>query len=87
MYLSIVHEWNNCNVDPENRWLLEQWLLFVKEREQLDRNESELRIEANDLELQNEHSRIQNMLRQRTIMSTNFDKADIEVTPLCNISF
>jgi hypothetical protein len=53
--------------------------LFVKEREQLDRKESDFRLEAKDLELQNEHSRIQTLLRQRTMLSTNFDKEDIEV--------
>uniref|UniRef100_A0A914WZ52 BMERB domain-containing protein n=1 Tax=Plectus sambesii TaxID=2011161 RepID=A0A914WZ52_9BILA len=64
--------------EPENRWVLEQWLLFVNEREQLDRLETDLSLRAQEVELENKHSMLQTQLKAQMTNVHQTSKDDIE---------
>ncbi len=50
--------------DPDNKFALDQWLALVNERNQLEEYESDLNLRRRELELEQEHSRLQNELRE-----------------------
>ena len=51
--------------------MLDQWLIFVEEREQLDRTEIDLKLRAREVELENRHGQLQAKLKQLISQDTS----------------
>ncbi|VDM29164.1 unnamed protein product [Toxocara canis] len=49
-------------IDNENRWVLEQWLLYVHEMEQLKLREADLLRRVSEMEIIDEYKRLQRQL-------------------------
>ncbi|MFH4981978.1 hypothetical protein AB6A40_008687 [Gnathostoma spinigerum] len=49
--------------DSENRWILEQWLVYVHELEQIEKLETHLKLRLRELKIIDEYKRLHNCLK------------------------
>ncbi|VDN43615.1 unnamed protein product [Gongylonema pulchrum] len=66
-------------IDAENVWILEQWLLYVEEMNQLKQRENELKLQVREFEVNEEYRNLQQKLKEIQSADANTDTTNSEV--------
>ncbi|VDN28626.1 unnamed protein product [Gongylonema pulchrum] len=65
-------------IDAENVWILEQWLLYVEEMNQLKQRENELKLQVREFEVNEEYRNLQQKLKEIQCADANTDATNSE---------